>query len=152
MRQIAHLYRIEENLRRSQAGPRKRAAVRISQSRPICQRLHRALVLFKKSRRYLPRSAFGQAIDYALSNWPLLVSISKRGASKLTTTSWKTPFGRPLLERRTGCSWAFLKLLLQFVGNRYISGTNCSSKPLSVIDASKPCITVGCRKCFIEEY
>ena len=72
LRQIAHLYRIEENLRRSQAGPRKRAAVRMSQSRPICQRLHRALVLFKKSRRYLPRSAFGQAIDYALSNWPLL--------------------------------------------------------------------------------
>ena len=28
--------------------------------------------LIKKSRRYLPRSAFGQAIDYALSNWPLL--------------------------------------------------------------------------------
>ena len=72
LRQIAHLYRIEENLRRSQAGPRKRAAVRSSQSRPICQRLYRALVLFKKSRRYLPRSAFGQAIDYALSNWPLL--------------------------------------------------------------------------------
>ena len=44
----------------------------MSQSRPICERLHRALVLFKKSRRYLPRSAFGQAIDYALSNWPLL--------------------------------------------------------------------------------
>jgi Transposase IS66 family len=34
--------------------------------------LHRALVIFKKSRRYLPRSAMGQAIDYALSNWPLL--------------------------------------------------------------------------------
>jgi transposase len=72
LRQIGHLYRIEENLRRSKAGPNKRAAVRMSQSRPICQRLHRALVLFKKSRRYLPRSAFGQAIDYALSNWPLL--------------------------------------------------------------------------------
>jgi transposase len=72
LRQIAHLYRIEENLRRSAAGPRKRAAERMSQSRPICERLHRALVLFKKSRRYLPRSAFGQAIDYALSNWPLL--------------------------------------------------------------------------------
>jgi transposase len=46
--------------------------VRLSQSRPIYQRLHRALVLFKKSGRYLPRSAFGQAIDYALSNWTLL--------------------------------------------------------------------------------
>ena len=72
LRQIGHLYRIEDNLRRSGAGPRKRAAKRMSQNRPICQRLHRALVLFKKSRRYLPRSAFGQAIDYALSNWPLL--------------------------------------------------------------------------------
>jgi hypothetical protein len=50
----------------------QRVAVRVSQSRPIYQRLHRALVLFKKSRRYQPRSAFGQAIDYALSNWPLL--------------------------------------------------------------------------------
>jgi transposase len=72
LRQIGHLYRIEENLRRSQAGPKLRAAVRSSQSRPIYQRLYRALLLFKKSRRYLPRSAFGQAIDYALSNWPLL--------------------------------------------------------------------------------
>ena len=72
LRQIGHLYRIEEDLRGGAAGPRKCAAVRMSQSRPICQRLHRALVLFKKSRRYLPRRAFGQAIDYALSNWPLL--------------------------------------------------------------------------------
>jgi transposase len=46
--------------------------VRTSQSRPISQRLHRALVIFKKSRRYLPDSAMGQAIGYALSNWPLL--------------------------------------------------------------------------------
>jgi hypothetical protein len=37
-----------------------------------------ALWFFKKSRRYLPRSAFGQAIDLPLSTWPLLVSISKR--------------------------------------------------------------------------
>ena len=72
LRQIGHLYRIEETLRHARAGPKKRAAVRTSQSRPICQRLHRALVIFKKSRRYLPRSAMGQAIDYALSNWLLL--------------------------------------------------------------------------------
>ena len=41
-------------------------------ARAICQRLHCALVLFKKSRRYLPRSAFGQDIDLPLSTWPLL--------------------------------------------------------------------------------
>ena len=37
LRQIGHLYRIEENLRRSPAGPDKRAAVRMS--RPE-QQLH----------------------------------------------------------------------------------------------------------------
>ena len=79
LRQIAHLYRIEETLRRSRAGPNKRLAMRLSESGPICQRLHRALVLFKKSRRYLPRSAFGQAIDYALSSWPLLGVYLKDG-------------------------------------------------------------------------
>ncbi len=42
------------------------------QSRPISQRLHRALILFKKSGRYLPSSSMGKAIDYALSNWKLL--------------------------------------------------------------------------------
>jgi transposase len=78
LRQTAHLYCIEEKLRRSGAGPRKRAAVRLSQSRPICQRLHRALVFFKKSRRYLPRSAFGQAIDYALSNLALAWCLPRR--------------------------------------------------------------------------
>jgi hypothetical protein len=33
LRQIGYLYRIEENLRRSKAGPNKRAAERMSQSR-----------------------------------------------------------------------------------------------------------------------
>jgi conflict system STAND superfamily ATPase/transposase IS66 family protein/transposase IS66-like protein/WD40 domain-containing protein len=39
----------------------------------------RARVLFKKSGCYLPRSAFGQAIDYALSNWPLLCVYLENG-------------------------------------------------------------------------
>ena len=34
LRQIGHLYRIEDTLRRSQAGPKKRAAVSVSQSAP----------------------------------------------------------------------------------------------------------------------
>ena len=41
-------------------------------ARAICQRLHWALVLFKSPAVICLRSAFGQAIDYALSNWPLL--------------------------------------------------------------------------------
>jgi transposase len=72
IRQIAHLYRIEKELRAKQAGPRLRAAVRAHQSRLIVARLHRALLTLKLSRRHLPQSLLGQAIDYTLSQWPTL--------------------------------------------------------------------------------
>jgi len=72
LRQIQHLYRIEKQLRAKRAGPRLREAVRASQSRPIQARLHRALVRLKLNKRHLPQSSMGQAIDYALAQWPML--------------------------------------------------------------------------------
>ena len=44
VRQIQHLYRIEANLREHRAGPRLRQAVRASQSRPVVERIERALI------------------------------------------------------------------------------------------------------------
>ena len=72
LRQMGHLYRIEKELRQSRAGPRLRAAVRAHQSRPIQERVRRALVRLKTVRRPLPQSLFGKAIEYALSQWPTL--------------------------------------------------------------------------------
>lgn len=72
MRQIQNLYRTEASLRDQHAGPKLRAAVRVHQSVPIVQRIERALIRFKSSRRYLPQSLLGQAIDYALGQWPAL--------------------------------------------------------------------------------
>lgn len=70
--QIQHLYRIEKQLRQTQAGARQRQAVRASQSRMITERIHRAITRFKLNRRHLPRSAMGRAIDYTLTLWPML--------------------------------------------------------------------------------
>jgi transposase len=72
MRLIQHLYRVEASLREQKAGPALRAAVRASESRPLVQRLERALVKLKASGRYLPQSLLGTAIDYALGQWPTL--------------------------------------------------------------------------------
>jgi len=72
LRQIGKLYAIEASLREIGAGPNLRSAIRASHSAPIYRRIHRALVAFKKSGHHLPRSSFGKAIDYALSNWSLL--------------------------------------------------------------------------------
>ncbi len=72
LRQIGHLYDIERELREHRAGPQQRAAARAHRSRPIVARLQRALSRWKLTRRFLPRSGLGLAIDYALSNWKLL--------------------------------------------------------------------------------
>ncbi len=70
--QIQHLYRIEKHLRQTKAGPRQRQALRSSQSRMITERIHQAITCLKRSRRHLPRSAMGRAIDYTLTMWPML--------------------------------------------------------------------------------
>lgn len=79
MRQIQHLYRIESALRESKAGPQLREAVRAHQSRPIVERIKKALVVFKASRRHLPQSLLGQAIDYTLGQWPTLEVFLRNG-------------------------------------------------------------------------
>jgi transposase len=72
MRQIQHLYRVEARLREQRAGPRLREAVRAHESRPIVQRLGRALLRLKSSGRHLPQSLLGIALDYALGQWKTL--------------------------------------------------------------------------------
>lgn len=72
LRQIGHLYRIEDRLRTGRAGPKLRQAVRTSQSRMIHERIHRSLLRLKMRRRYLPKSGMGIAIDYALGLWSSL--------------------------------------------------------------------------------
>jgi transposase len=72
MRQIQHLYQVEARLREQKVGPRLREAVRAHQSRPIVERIKRALVRLKTSGRNLPQSLPGLAMDYALGQWPTL--------------------------------------------------------------------------------
>jgi hypothetical protein len=72
MRQIQNLYQVEARLREQRAGPRLRQAARAHHSKPIVERIQRALVRLKTSGRNLPQSLLGIAIDYALGQWPTL--------------------------------------------------------------------------------
>ena len=73
LRQMQLLYEVESKLRETRAGPHLRAARRAGENRMIMERLHRALVALKTSRRFLPRSLMGAAVDYALTQWPTLL-------------------------------------------------------------------------------
>lgn len=72
VRQIQQLYAIEAGLRERQAGPQLRQAVRAHQSRPIVERLERALIRLKGTGRFLPQNLLGSAMDYALGQWSTL--------------------------------------------------------------------------------
>jgi transposase len=72
MRQIQNLYKIEARLRERGVSAKLRAVARAHQITPILRRIHHALVILKTSRRHLPQSLIGQAIDYTLSQWPTL--------------------------------------------------------------------------------
>jgi len=81
VKQIGLLYRWEEECRQSRAGPGLRAAVRASHHRMVMKRLQRALIRLQP--RYLPQSPLGQAISYALNQWPVLERILEHGEVEL---------------------------------------------------------------------
>jgi transposase len=77
LNQIGLLYRWEEALRRNRAGPVLRQVHRSSHHRMVIERLGRALK--KLQPRYLPQSLMGQAIGYALNQWPMLEGFLEHG-------------------------------------------------------------------------
>jgi transposase len=81
VRQIGLLYAVEKQLRQQNAGPALRQAVRAWQSRPVLNRLHRAMELVR--RRTLPQGLLGQAIDYALVRWESLTRYVADGAVEI---------------------------------------------------------------------
>jgi hypothetical protein len=81
LKQIGLLYRWEAELRESRAGPVLRQVCRDSHHRMVIERLRRALA--RLAPRYLPQSSLGQAISYALNQWPLLVRCLDCGEAEL---------------------------------------------------------------------
>lgn len=70
--QIQQLYRIEERLREARAGPDEVRASRHQHSEPIMARIQQRLEQLQASRKHRPRSLTGEAITYALNQWPKL--------------------------------------------------------------------------------
>jgi hypothetical protein len=70
IKQIQLLYRIESGLRQAKAGPALRQAVRASQSRPIVERIKKGCAVLLESKRFLPKSAISQAMEYTKGLMP----------------------------------------------------------------------------------
>lgn len=79
--QIGLLYVVEKRLRKTKAGPRLRAAIRGWQTRPVLDRLRRAMDLVRP--RTLPQGLLGKAIDYALKRWEALTRFVDDGVLEI---------------------------------------------------------------------
>jgi transposase len=64
---IKALYQVEEQARNQQLGPQERLALRLEQSKPVWEELHR--YLSAEIEKVLPKSPIGGAIAYALKRW-----------------------------------------------------------------------------------
>ena len=82
---MQNLYRTEERLRQSRAGPKLRRITRLHESRPVISRLHHLLLSWKNQRSYLPKSSMGKAIDYALGQWNSLLLYLTDGRLEIDT-------------------------------------------------------------------
>ncbi len=138
LRQIQHLYRVEASLREHRAGPRLRAAVRASHSRPIIERLEKVLLRLKARGRYLPQSGLAQAIDYALGQWPALDVYLNDGRVESIITWWKMPFAPPPLARKTGSS---------LVTPRLANAAPSSTPSSKAVGGAALTLTPTCGKC-----
>lgn len=105
LKQIGELYRIEQQLRESRAGPDERQAVRLRQSRPITQSLHRRLKQLLEERSHLPQSQTGKAISYALRQWDLLEVYQKDGRIEIDNNLVENKIRPTALGRK---NWLFI--------------------------------------------
>jgi transposase len=104
LNQIGQLYNIERNLRRQRAGPVLRDAYRASQSGPICRRIHRALQRWYITRRFLPRSTMGKALNYTLAQWQSLEVYLKEPESEIDNSLVKNAIRPTALGKK---NWLF---------------------------------------------
>lgn len=101
--QIGLLYAVERRLPEKKAGPRLRATMRNWQSRPVLERLRRAMEFVR--RRTLLQGLLGQAIDYALKRWDALNRFVDDGVLAIDTNLIENSIRPSVLGKK---NWLFV--------------------------------------------
>ena len=134
LRQIQHLYRVEAELRAHHAGPNLRTAMRSHHSRPIVERFKQALVRFKSGSRHLPQSLLGQAIDYALGQWPTLEIFLNDGRVKIDNDLVENAIRPTAISKK---NWLF------------IGAAEAGERSAIIYTIIESCRRRGCRECAV---
>jgi hypothetical protein len=102
---MQNLYNTERRLRKTRAGPKLRALTRSIESKPVTQRLHSLLLLWKSKDAFLPQSAMGQAVEYALGQWKVLLYYLSDGRVEVDTNRVENAIRPTAVGKR---NWLFV--------------------------------------------
>ena len=97
---IAQLYDIEDEIK--DGSDDERLAARQARSVPILERLEK--FLREQQKIALPKSQYGQAINYVLNRWPELLRYTTDGALEIDNNRSERTLRPARLDERTGCS------------------------------------------------
>jgi transposase len=117
LRQIQHLYAIEERLRRSGPGARRREAVRQAESLPIVQRLGHVFEMWRAKKVFLPQSGLGKALTYGLNQWQSLQVFLKDGRIEIDNNRVENAIRPTAVGKK---NWLFF-------------GTECSGQTAAIL-------------------
>jgi transposase len=120
---IGELYAVERRLR--DADPEQRRCLRAEHSRPILMRIRQWLD--QTSTRVLPKSLLGEAIHYALGQWPLLITFLDDGHLEIDNNIAENAIRPFVLGRK---NWLF-------AGSP--KGAETSALLYSLIETAKAC-------------
>lgn len=94
---IGELYAVEREAREAQMNPDQRLALRTQKSAPQLPKLKEKII--KARKEVLPKSAFGKACDYALSQWERIAVYVKTGEVEIDN-NWCENAMRPTVLGR----------------------------------------------------
>lgn len=121
LNEIAKLYAIEKQIKAFDAGPKQQQ--RAQRATPILDKLHQSLL--KKANEVLPKSAFGEAVNYTLKCWGGLTHYLKNGHIPIDNNGAENGI-RPFVIGRK--NWMFCDT---------VNGAHASAKLYSVIETAK---------------
>ena len=99
---IQQLYRIEAELKTSNAGLQERVKVRKEQALPILEELE---IVFQELKKIaLPQSELGKAITYALNQWPSIKRYTEVGEAEIDNNSCENTIRGVAVGRK---NWLF---------------------------------------------
>jgi len=105
LEKIRELYRLEKKARDECLSPADRMKLRKEQASPVLDAICQRLKTVHEGRALLPKSLLGQAVNYALNEWPVLTTYLENGTLEIDNNLCENSIRPTAIGKK---NWLFL--------------------------------------------